>query len=245
MFWILFGLGCGALATLVASFFLGIHSEVGSEHPTGDSVSSGSHDFLTAHNLNSSSHLIDTSSHGLSDSLQPNYTVDAPISIDKSKKRIAIIDLIRSKKNLLKDTTEVYDGPGPYNFQNICSFFVGFGFSGAIFIQQGINLILSLILSSGIGFAIGFFLFSILKFFWKQQASSMIKNEDLIGMRAKTITRILSNQPGEILIELSDKSMEVLALPFDTDLIPADTNVIIIEINRDGIPLVSIFENNI
>jgi len=93
---------------------------------------------------------------------------------------------------------EAGGGPSPFSVRVLSLFVTAFGATGAIARYSGASYVLSSILGFVGGFVIGGIGFQIMKFFWKQQATSTVSNDDLINSSAEVKTAIPVSGIGQI-----------------------------------------------
>lgn len=216
MFWVFIGLGSGALISLALSFLLGFLNDTGGHHSEGISteVDSGMSGEIGA--AGDAGHFVDMT-HGQIDSSPAN---------DPGASSIQHLD-------------QVYNGPGPVSFQTVSSFFVAFGYTGALLLTRGVPLFFTFSLSGLAGLLFGTAVFKIIKFFWKQQSDSIIKNAYLIGIDGVVITRIPPGGIGEIIIEYGNQPLSLLARSLEEAELSVDTKIMIVDFDEKGIALVS------
>jgi hypothetical protein len=89
-------------------------------------------------------------------------------------------------------------GPSPLSVRVLSLFVTAFGAVGAIARYKGASYPLSSILGLVGGFVIGGIGYQIMKFFWKQQATSTVSSEDLINSTAEVKTAIPPSGVGQI-----------------------------------------------
>ncbi len=89
-------------------------------------------------------------------------------------------------------------GPSPLSIRVISLFVTAFGAIGAISRYNGASYVLSSILGLVGGVLVGGVGFQIMRFFWKQQATSTVGSEDLINCSAEVKTAIPDSGVGQI-----------------------------------------------
>ncbi|MCX6823523.1 MAG: NfeD family protein [candidate division SR1 bacterium] len=123
------------------------------------------------------------------------------------------------------------DGPSFFSFRVLVTFMTVFGAIGALCR----NYELSMIISSGIGFIAGLIAgllaWWLMKQTFKQQASSHIVDEDLIGKSAMVTTAIpAGGNPGEVSLEVKSQRKYFAAKTVDNTAVPLGTQVVVKEV---------------
>ncbi len=96
-------------------------------------------------------------------------------------------------------------GPGPFSLRVISLFVTAFGAVGAISRYYGASYILSSFLGFIGGILIGAAGLQIMRFFWRQQATSTVCSDDLISSNAEVKTAIPPSGVGQISVVVKNQ----------------------------------------
>jgi hypothetical protein len=212
-------IGGTSLVLLLVSLFLGGHSGGGDGHG-GDTVTEAGHDV--------SSDVGHDSTHG--------FGHDVPLGGGHGDVSVGHHDISMGHHEVGGGE---YEGPGPITFQTVTAFLVAFGFGGAISLSAGLPQISSVIIGSGAGFGLGWFVNKIVRFFWRQQADSSVKETDIVGAAAEVVTRIPPDGQGEVSCLVNGKPLTLLATSTDNTEISLSTKVVIVGFDKSGKVFVS------
>ena len=129
----------------------------------------------------------------------------------------------------------VADGHALLDSRVISVFVTAFGGFGAIGIQMG----LSIVVSSLLGLAGGIFLGAVVslfgRFLYKQQATSSVTTSQLVGRTAQVIVPIAPGSLGQVSCRVGEERVEKLARARDDREIKAGTTVRVDEIAGDSL----------
>ncbi len=100
---------------------------------------------------------------------------------------------------------EAGGGPGPFSLRVISLFVTAFGAVGAICRYYGASYILSSFIGFGGGVLTGGIGLQIMRFFWRQQATSTICSDDLINSNAEVKTAIPPSGVGQISVVVKNQ----------------------------------------
>ena len=124
----------------------------------------------------------------------------------------------------------------------ISIFLTAFGGFGAIGASLGYGAAISSIFGIFGGFAFGALVFYFGRFLYRQQASSSVREEDLLGRTAQVVVGIpAGNQVGQISCRIGEERVEKIARTRDGKAIKIGQTVYIEEITGDGV-IVSVEE---
>ena len=119
-------------------------------------------------------------------------------------------------------------GPGIFSAKTASAFLTAFGLSGAVAIASNLSLWPSIGIGVGAGLAFGFVAFQIINVFHKQEATSSLATEELLGQKGEVITTIPATGRGEIRVHFSSETRTFLAGSADGESIPPGTTVEIV-----------------
>jgi len=130
------------------------------------------------------------------------------------------------------DTDAHHDsGPGLFSFRTIVCFLAAFGSVGAICTFYNIPPFLSSIFGFAGGAVIGLLAWWLMKQAYKQQASSLVTDDDIINLPALVTTAIpAGGNVGEISVEVKGQRKYYAAKTADGAAVPQGTTVIIKEV---------------
>jgi membrane protein implicated in regulation of membrane protease activity len=117
----------------------------------------------------------------------------------------------------------------------ISIFLTAFGGFGAIGTALGFNALVSSLLGILGGVFFGALVFYFGRFLYRQQASSSVTEEDLIGRTAQVVVPIHANQIGQIACRVGEERVEKIARARDGAEIKAGQTVYIEEITGDAV----------
>ena len=89
-------------------------------------------------------------------------------------------------------------GPSPFSLRIISLFLTGFGATGAIAQSYGLGYPLSSGLGVAFGMLVGYAGFTLIHMFMKQQASSTVSDEDLVGVVGQVSVAIPAGGLGQV-----------------------------------------------
>ena len=99
------------------------------------------------------------------------------------------------------------DHPSPFSLRIISLFLTTFGAIGALSRLAGWGYLVSSAMGTGAGFGVGFAGYKIISFFMRQQASSAVESEDLVGVVGQVSVAIPANGVGQVSVTVRDKRM--------------------------------------
>lgn len=107
-----------------------------------------------------------------------------------------------------------FDGHGDFGLFDsrvISIFLTAFGGFGAIGVSLGFGALVSSIFGIFGGIFLGALVFYIGRFLYRQQSSSSVTDEDLIGCSAQVVVGIQPNQIGQIAVKIGEERVEKIA----------------------------------
>ena len=130
---------------------------------------------------------------------------------------------------------------GIFDSRVIAIFLTAFGGFGAIGVSLGFAAVASSLFGILGGAAFGALVFYFGRFLYRQQSSSSVTEEDLIGRTAQVVVAIHANQIGQISCRVGEERVEKIARARGGAEIKAGQTVFIEEITGDGV-IVSVEE---
>lgn len=127
------------------------------------------------------------------------------------------------------------DGPGVLDSRVISVFVMSFGGFGAIGTQAGFGIVASSFFGLGGGMVLGSLVSLFGRFLYKQQASSSVSTNQLVGRTAQVTVTIQPESVGQIMCRVGEERIEKLARARDGKEIKAGAIVRIEEIAGDSI----------
>ncbi len=122
-------------------------------------------------------------------------------------------------------------GPSFFSFRVIVTFLTAFGATGAICTYYGCSPLWSSIIGFVAGIVFGLFAWWLMKQAFKQQASSLVLNEDLKDQTAMVHTAIpAGGNMGEVIVEVRGQRKYYPAKASDDTAIPLGSVVIVREV---------------
>lgn len=144
-----------------------------------------------------------------------------------------VFDMLGIQFDLTLDASHDF---GLFDSRVISIFLTAFGGFGAIGASLGYGAAVSSIFGILGGFAFGALVFYIGRFLYRQQASSSVTEEDLLGRTAQVVVGIpAGNQVGQIACRVGEERVEKIARTRDGAAIRAGQTVYIEEITGDGV----------
>lgn len=118
-----------------------------------------------------------------------------------------------------------HGGPSFFSTRILSVFVTSFGGFGAIGIHSG----LSILASSGVGFLSGIFfaglIYMFARFLHGQQASTQVRNADLIGQPARVVVAIPAGGVGQVRCQIGEEVLDKVAQSREGASIPENTLV--------------------
>jgi len=121
------------------------------------------------------------------------------------------------------------DSVSLFSYRVIVTFLAAFGAAGAIARYYSCGMLLSAVIGVICGVLVALFAWWLINLAFKQQASSLVTNEDLIDKIAMVITPISGNVLGEVSVEVKGQRQSYHAKAKDGRDIPENASVKIIE----------------
>ncbi len=100
-----------------------------------------------------------------------------------------------------------HEGASPFSLRVISLFLTAFGATGAIARSYNLGYPLSTGLGMGAGLVVGFVGFRLIDFFMRQQASSIVGEEDLVGALGEVAVAIPAGGLGQVGVTVRGKRM--------------------------------------
>ncbi len=149
-----------------------------------------------------------------------------------------VFDMLGFQFDLTLDASHDF---GLFDSRVIAIFLTAFGGFGAIGAALGYGAAVSSVFGILGGVAFGALVFYFGRFLYRQQASSSVTEEDLIGRTAQVVVGIPANQVGQIACRIGEERVEKIARTRDGAAIKAGETVYIEEITGEGL-IVSVDE---
>lgn len=127
------------------------------------------------------------------------------------------------------------DGPGFLDSRVISVFILSFGGFGAIGTQAGFGIIASSLMGLAGGVVLGGLVSVFGRFLYKQQASSSVSSNQLVGRTAQVTVSIQSGSVGQVMCRVGEERVEKLARTRGNKEIKAGAIVRIDEIAGDSL----------
>lgn len=127
------------------------------------------------------------------------------------------------------------DGPGFLSTRIISVFLTAFGGFGAVGLYHGYGLLLSSTAGLVGGVTLGGLMFWLARWFYAQQATSLINITDLIGRTAQVTVSIPSNGVGQVRCVVGESMIDKIAQSRDGSAIPHNSLVRIEEIVGEAV----------
>lgn len=89
-------------------------------------------------------------------------------------------------------------GPSPFSLRVISMFLTGFGATGAVGMAYGLKYPLSSFLGVVMGALMGFAAFKLIQFFMRQQSSSTVADDDVVGVVGQVSVAIPKGGVGQV-----------------------------------------------
>jgi membrane protein implicated in regulation of membrane protease activity len=89
-------------------------------------------------------------------------------------------------------------GPSPFSLRVISMFLTGFGATGAVAMASGLKYPASSALGLVMGALMGFAAFKLIQFFMRQQASSTVADDDMVGIVGEVSVAIPKGGVGQV-----------------------------------------------
>ena len=119
--------------------------------------------------------------------------------------------------------------PSPFSMRVISLFLVGFGAMGAIGDRRGWGYMVSSVAGILAGLGVGLSGWQFIKLLLRQQGSSTVSSEDLVGKTGKVITAIPFSGIGEISVVVKGQLLHFMAREIGGDAIEAGLEVFVVE----------------
>jgi len=110
-------------------------------------------------------------------------------------------------------------GPSPFSTRVIAMFLTTFGAAGAIGRYYGMGYMGSSGVGLGAGLITGFVAWQLIALFWRQQASSMISQDELVGLTAEVKTAIPESGIGQVSLVFKSQRLHYPARSKDSKTI--------------------------
>lgn len=121
-------------------------------------------------------------------------------------------------------------GPSWFNLKIIASFLAAFGFGGVIARYYDQSYMVSSLIGIGSGFALGFLIYQLLGFVYRQQASSHVTTAEILGKKGYVTVRIAPNQPGEVILSAKGSQYSYVARTPDGNEINEGSAIEVVEL---------------
>ena len=99
------------------------------------------------------------------------------------------------------------DHPSPFSLRIISLFFTAFGACGALARIAGASVLMASVAGTAGGLVVGFAGYHLIAFFMRQQASSLIPDEDLVGVVGQVSVAIPPDGLGQISVAVNEKRL--------------------------------------
>lgn len=127
------------------------------------------------------------------------------------------------------DSGDITDGVSLFSYRTIVIFLTTFGASGTIATHLEYPFMTALLIGVGAGILIGLFAWWLMSQAFKQQASSMVTSQDLIGKIALVNIPITLHSLGEVSLEVRGQRKAYQAKSWDGNPIKLNSSVKILE----------------
>lgn len=127
------------------------------------------------------------------------------------------------------------DGPGFLDSRVISVFILAFGGFGSIGTQAGFGIVTSSLLGLGGGVVLGGLVSVFGRFLYKQQATSSVTSNQLVGRTAQVTVSIQAGSVGQVMCRVGEERVEKLARTRSNEEIKAGAIVRIDEIAGDSL----------
>jgi membrane protein implicated in regulation of membrane protease activity len=141
------------------------------------------------------------------------------------------------------DLGDGVDGHAALDSRVISVFVTAFGGFGAIGIQMGLSIVASSLLGLGGGILFGGLVSLFGRFLIKQQSSSSVTTQQLIGRSAQVVVAIAPGSLGQVSCRIGEERVEKLARARDNREIKAGATVRVDEVAGDSL-IVSPYESS-
>ncbi len=118
-----------------------------------------------------------------------------------------------------------HGGPGFFSTRTMCAFITAFGSVGAIGVHYGLSPVVSSVLGviTGMIFAAIIYLFA--TFLYRQQATSEMRAEDLVGQIGRVVVTIPAGGIGQVRCRMGEELVDKIARTHEAESIPENTAV--------------------
>jgi membrane protein implicated in regulation of membrane protease activity len=128
------------------------------------------------------------------------------------------------------DTDIDAGGPGIFSSRVIGVFITAFGGFGAIGVYYGLSPVSASLLGMASGAVFAAAIYSIARFLYRQQASSDMRSDDLVGQSCRVVVSIPSGGMGQVRCRIGEELVDKIAQARDGGAIAANTPVHIEEV---------------
>jgi membrane protein implicated in regulation of membrane protease activity len=127
------------------------------------------------------------------------------------------------------------NGHGFLDSRVLSVFVTSFGGFGAIGIQSGFGIVVSSLMGLAGGVVLGGLVSLFARFLYKQQSSSSVTTNQLVGRSAQVIVSIAPGSVGQVSCRIGEERVEKLARSRDNEEIKAGTMVRVEEVAGDSL----------
>lgn len=126
-----------------------------------------------------------------------------------------------------------HGGPGFFNIRIIAALVTGFGGAGAISVHYGCSYLWSSVIGLGSGFVVAGVVYSIIGVLYKQQASSNVSPQELVGAAGKLTIAIPKGGLGQVTVTLKGANVAWFAKTNDGKPLGCDQMVKVVKVVGD------------
>ena len=129
-----------------------------------------------------------------------------------------------------------FDAPAWFDLKVIAAGFVGFGAVGFIALQMSLSALFAVVLSMA-GFVVvaGIAFYGVLLPLSKQQYNNLLSRQSYVGLKAKVVIQITSDEFGVVEIIDANGSRVSLKAYTDEGLFPTGADVLVYRVTDDGV----------
>jgi membrane protein implicated in regulation of membrane protease activity len=123
-----------------------------------------------------------------------------------------------------------HGGPGFFSTRVLSVFVTTFGGVGAIATYYGLSPVASSVLAFGSGFVLSSVVLAFGRFLYRQQATSEVRTNDLVGQNARVVIAIPPGGVGQVRCRIGEELVDKIARARDGDVIPENAAVRVDEV---------------
>jgi membrane protein implicated in regulation of membrane protease activity len=123
-----------------------------------------------------------------------------------------------------------HGGPGFFSTRVLSVFVTTFGGVGAIATYYGLSPVASSVLAFGSGFVLSSVVLAFGRFLYRQQATSEVRTNDLVGQNARVVIAIPPGGVGQVRCRIGEELVDKIARARDGAVIPENAAVRVDEV---------------